>query len=156
MFLLESDSLDCTSSLLQAGYAVNGGDDARGQSPAHLAARGGDAFCLLWLLRTGADPNQRDAFGETPVHKAAKAGSLECVSVLAASHAQLQICNNDGDTAEDVAWSAGFQDCARFLGTLRATRRVQTDPSSCTVAERKRGRASSDALDGKRARGGSG
>ncbi|KAK1792510.1 hypothetical protein P4O66_012443 [Electrophorus voltai] len=163
MFLLEPDSLDCTSSLLEAGYAVNGGEDTSGQSPAHLAACGGQAFCLLWLLRTGVDPNQQDAFGETPVHKAAKAGSLECVSVLVASDAQLEICNNEGRTAEDVAWSAGFQDCAKFLSTLRMTRLAQRDSPvgtaqpardtlNCTVAGHKRGRASSDALDGKRAR----
>ena len=51
--------LFCTSSLLEAGSAVNGAEDASGQSPAHVAACGGEAFCLLWLLQTGADPNQQ-------------------------------------------------------------------------------------------------
>lgn len=40
---------------------MNGGLDGpgHGQSPAHLAACGGQAFCLLWLLQTGADANQQ-------------------------------------------------------------------------------------------------
>ncbi|XP_016097302.1 ankyrin repeat domain-containing protein 37 [Sinocyclocheilus grahami] len=90
MFLLETESLDCTSNLFESGFAVNGGLSGRGQSPAHLAACGGQAFCLLWLLQTAADANQQDASGETPMHKAARAGSLECISVLMASEAHFE------------------------------------------------------------------
>ncbi|XP_030644210.1 ankyrin repeat domain-containing protein 37 [Chanos chanos] len=164
MFLFEADSqLDCMGSLFEVGYAVNSGGDDSGQSPAHLAACGGDAFCLLWLLQTGADPNQQDVFGETPVHKAARAGSLECISVLTASDAQLEICNNEGKTAEDLAWFYNFAECGRFLSTLRETRHMKSGGSipvaptersnlSCTLAGQKRGWVSADAQDGKKAK----
>ncbi|XP_072526086.1 ankyrin repeat domain-containing protein 37 [Salminus brasiliensis] len=150
MFLLEPETMLCASSLLEAGSAVNGGEDASGQSPAHVAACGREAFCLLWLLHTGADPNQQDSFGETPVHKAARAGSLECISVLVASDAQLEIRNSEGLTAEDVAWSAGRENCGRLLRTLRNN----VQPLTCTAPGRKRARehASLDAVDGKKAK----
>ncbi|MBN3317327.1 ANR37 protein, partial [Atractosteus spatula] len=60
MLLLDPDSqLDCRGGLVQAGSAVNCAGDPCGQSPLHLAASGGDAFCLLWLLQTGGDANQQ-------------------------------------------------------------------------------------------------
>lgn len=42
-----------------------------GQSPAHLAACGGQAFCLLWLLQTGADANQQVGYAvsKTSINK---------------------------------------------------------------------------------------
>ncbi|KAG5848318.1 ankyrin repeat domain-containing protein 37 [Anguilla rostrata] len=126
MFLLDSDSqLDCLSNLLEAGCAVNSTGDPSGQSPAHLAACGGQAFCLLWLLQTGADANLQDSSGETPIHKAARAGSLECISVLIASDAQLEICNHDGKTAEDLAWTYGYLECGKYLSTLRMNRSLK-------------------------------
>lgn len=168
MLLLDSDAqMDCYDNLFEAGYAVNSVGDSWEQSPAHLAACGGQAFCLLWLLQTGADANQKDISGETPVHKAARAGSLECLSVLAASDAKLEICNNDGKTAEDLAWHYGFTQCGRFLSTLRLTRHRkgcvgvpveiahvahETVNLSCTAAGQKRARVSPDAQDGKKSR----
>ncbi|XP_067259181.1 ankyrin repeat domain-containing protein 37 [Chanodichthys erythropterus] len=163
MFLLETESLDCTSNLFESGYAVNGelSGPGHGQSPAHLAACGGQAFCLLWLLQTGADANQQDASGETPIHKAARAGSLECISVLMASYAHFDICNNAGQTAEDIAWSCGFEECGRFLNMHRRTRDLKNASSSplaerhvlsSTLAGQKRGRTVSSAQDGKKAR----
>lgn len=38
---------------------MNAPADAFGQSPAHLAACGGQAFFLLWQLQTGANLNQQ-------------------------------------------------------------------------------------------------
>ncbi|KAK2908707.1 hypothetical protein QQF64_001368 [Cirrhinus molitorella] len=161
MFLLEAESLDCMSNLFESGFAVNGGLDGSGQSPAHLAACGGQAFCLLWQLQTGADANQQDASGETPVHKAARAGSLECISVLLASDAHFDICNSAGQTAEDIAWSCGFEECGRFLNMHRRTQDLKNTSLSSfserhmlssTLAGQKRGRASSSAQDGKKAR----
>ncbi|XP_042622927.1 ankyrin repeat domain-containing protein 37 [Cyprinus carpio] len=161
MFLLETESLDCMSNLFESGFAVNGGLNGPGQSPAHLAACGGQAFCLLWLLQTGADANQQDANGETPMHKAARAGSLECISVLMASDAHFDICNNAGQTAEDIAWSCGFDECGRFLNMHRRTRDLKNASLSSlserhilssTLAGQKRGCAGSSAQDGKKAR----
>ncbi|XP_056316818.1 ankyrin repeat domain-containing protein 37 [Danio aesculapii] len=161
MFLLETESLDCMSDLFESGFAVNGGLDGPGQSPAHLAACGGQAFCLLWLLQTGVDANQQDASGETPMHKAARSGSLECISVLMAKNAQFGICNNAGQTPEDIAWSCGYEECGRFLNMHRRTQDLKKASSSSlserrvltsTIAGQKRGYTASGAQDGKRAR----
>ncbi|XP_059407957.1 ankyrin repeat domain-containing protein 37 [Carassius carassius] len=160
MFLLETESLDCMSRLFENGFAVNGGLNGPGQSPAHLAACGGQAFCLLWLLQTGADANQQDASGETPMHKAARAGSLECISVLMASDAHFDICNNAGQTAEDIARTCGFDECGRFLNMHRRTLNLKNASLSSlserhtlsrTLAGQKRG-ADSSAQDWKKAR----
>ncbi|KGL83672.1 Ankyrin repeat domain-containing protein 37, partial [Tinamus guttatus] len=87
-----------SSSLLEAGAAVNAPADASGQSPARLAACGGEAFFLLWQLQTGANLNQQDCLGEAPIHKAAKIGSLECLALLVAGDANIDLCNNSGQT----------------------------------------------------------
>ncbi|KFO99402.1 Ankyrin repeat domain-containing protein 37, partial [Calypte anna] len=86
------------SNLLEAGNGVNAPADAFGQSPAHLAACGGEAFFLLWQLQTGANLNQQDCLGEAPIHKAAKVGSLECLALLVAGDAKIDLCNNSGQT----------------------------------------------------------
>lgn len=162
MLLLNSDAqFDCLSNLVEAGTAVNSSGDPFGQSPVHLAACGDQAFCLLWLLKTGADANEQDCYGEAPIHKAAKAGSLECISLLIASDARLGLCNNDGQTAEDLAWSYGFHDCARFLTAVKMTQslkssgppeRMDFGDLSHTVAGQKRACTSNVDNDRKRAR----
>ncbi|KAL4597414.1 ankyrin repeat domain-containing protein 37 [Arapaima gigas] len=152
--------LDCLSSLLEAGDAVNSMADPCGQSPAHVAAWGGQASCLLWLLQSGADANQQDRCGETPIHKAARAGSAECLGVLVASDARLDICNNEGKTAEDLAWACGFPYCARLLETLRCIRNPVGDVAAqdrrglfcCTLAGQKRVLGSPEVQGGKRPR----
>ncbi|NXE92995.1 ANR37 protein, partial [Menura novaehollandiae] len=78
------------SNLFEAGTGVNAPADAFGQSPAHLAAFGGEAFFLLWQLQTGANLNQQDCLGEAPIHKAAKVGSLECLALLVAGDAKIE------------------------------------------------------------------
>lgn len=73
----------------------------------------------------------------------------------------LSICNNAGQTAEDIAWSCGFEECGRFLNMHRRTRDLKNASSSplaerhvlsSTLAGQKRGRATSSAQDGKKAR----
>ncbi|XP_063074667.1 ankyrin repeat domain-containing protein 37 [Engraulis encrasicolus] len=164
MLLLDDSQVCSSDSLLELGCAVNSSGDSWGQTPAHLAACGGQAFCLLWLLQTGADANHQDSAGETPFHKAARVGSLECLSALVACDAQLDVCNNDGKTAEDLAWHYGFTECGRFLSTLRLTHHRKAclgvheegafgvRPDSCTITGQKRARISPDAQDGKKSR----
>ncbi|XP_030418911.1 ankyrin repeat domain-containing protein 37 isoform X1 [Gopherus evgoodei] len=132
--------LDCSSEsdglslLLEVGTGVNAPADAFGQSPAHLAACGGQAFFLLWQLQTGANLNQQDCHGEAPIHKAAKVGSLECLALLVASDARIDLCNNDGQTAEDLAWAFGFLECAKFLTTAKHTQNMKLkEQSSCSL-----------------------
>ncbi|XP_030904828.2 ankyrin repeat domain-containing protein 37 isoform X2 [Melopsittacus undulatus] len=113
------------SGLLEAGAAVNAPADAFGQSPAHLAACGGEAFFLLWQLQTGANLNQQDCLGEAPIHKAARVGSLECLALLVAGDAKIDLCNNSGQTAADLALAYGFLECARFLRTTQHTQTMK-------------------------------
>ncbi|XP_050803171.1 ankyrin repeat domain-containing protein 37 isoform X2 [Gopherus flavomarginatus] len=134
--------LDCSSEsdglslLLEAGTGVNAPADAFGQSPAHLAACGGQAFFLLWQLQTGANLNQQDCHGEAPIHKAAKVGSLECLALLVASDARIDLCNKDGQTAEDLAWAFGFLECAKFLTTAKHTQNMKLkEQSSCSLKD---------------------
>ncbi|XP_065551775.1 ankyrin repeat domain-containing protein 37 isoform X2 [Lathamus discolor] len=113
------------SELLEAGAAVNAPADAFGQSPAHLAACGGEAAFLLWQLQTGANLNQQDCLGEAPIHKAARVGSLECLALLVAGDAKIDLCNNSGQTAADLALAYGFLECARFLRTTQHTQTMK-------------------------------
>ncbi|XP_044153686.1 ankyrin repeat domain-containing protein 37 [Bufo gargarizans] len=115
------DEFYSLSELMEPGGAVNYAGDALGQTPAHMAAHWGQAFFLLWQLRTGVDINQQDFFGETLIHKAARSGSLECLSVLVAHDARLDVCNKEGLTAEALALSGGFEECAKFLAAVKHT-----------------------------------
>ncbi|XP_021397526.2 ankyrin repeat domain-containing protein 37 [Lonchura striata] len=123
--------LDCSSesgsfsNLFETGTGVNAPEDASGQSPAHLAACGGEAFFLLWQLQTGANLNQQDCLGEAPIHKAAKVGSLECLALLVAGDAKIDLCNNSGQTAADLALDYGFLECAKFLRTIQHTQTMK-------------------------------
>ncbi|XP_062991181.1 ankyrin repeat domain-containing protein 37 [Elgaria multicarinata webbii] len=117
---------DGLSRLLEAGTEVNVAPDVFVQSPAHLAARGGHAFFLLWQLQTGANLNQQDWLGEAPIHKAAKVGSLECLTLLVASHASIDLRNKNGQTAEDLASAFGFLECAQFLMSVKHMRTRKT------------------------------
>ncbi|XP_062431717.1 ankyrin repeat domain-containing protein 37 isoform X2 [Rhea pennata] len=120
--LMESSSFN---DLFEAGTGVNAPADAFGQSPAHLAACGGEAFFLLWQLQTGANLNQQDRLGEAPIHKAAKVGSLECLALLVAGDAKIDLCNNNGQTAADLALAYGFLECAKFLTTIQHTQAMK-------------------------------
>ncbi|XP_075716298.1 ankyrin repeat domain-containing protein 37 isoform X2 [Rhinoderma darwinii] len=122
--LLLQEEFYSSSQLMESGSAVNSPGDALGQTPAHLAAHGGQAFFLLWQLQTGVDINQQDLFGETLLHKAARSGSLECLSVLVAHDARLDVCNKEGLTAEALAFSSGFEDCAKYLATVKHTQDI--------------------------------
>ncbi|XP_032855056.2 ankyrin repeat domain-containing protein 37 isoform X2 [Tyto alba] len=127
------------SNLFEAGTGVNAPADAFGQSPAHLAACGGEAFFLLWQLQTGANLNQQDCLGEAPIHKAAKAGSLECLALLVAGDAKIDLCNNSGQTAADLALAYGFLECAKFLTTIHHTQTMKPRGQSGYSLSDKRG-----------------
>ncbi|KAM4050846.1 ankyrin repeat domain-containing protein 37 [Anomaloglossus baeobatrachus] len=154
----EDEEFFSLSELMECGGAVNSPGDALGQTPAHLAAHGGQAFILLWQLQTGVDINQQDLFGETLIHKAARCGSLECLSVLVAHDARLDVCNKEGLTAEALALSRGFKECARYLATVKQTQDTFSRARSSmqhlkeTPAGIKRGQCNISATYGKRRR----
>ncbi|XP_073434728.1 ankyrin repeat domain-containing protein 37 [Dendrobates tinctorius] len=156
LYQRDDEEFPCLSQLMECGGAVNSPGDALGQTPAHLAAHGGQAFILLWQLQTGVDINQQDIFGETLIHKAARCGSLECLSVLVAHDARLDLCNKEGLTAEAVALSRGFEKCARYLATVKQTQDLFSRALSSmqdlkeTTAGIKRGQCNVSAAYGKR------
>ncbi|XP_053830981.1 ankyrin repeat domain-containing protein 37 [Vidua macroura] len=137
--------LDCSSefgsfsNLFETGSGVNAPADASGQSPAHLAACGGEAFFLLWQLQTGANLNQQDCLGEAPIHKAAKVGSLECLALLVAGDAKIDLCNNSGQTAADLALDYGFLECAKFLRTIQHTQTMKLKGQSGSLLSDRHG-----------------
>ncbi|XP_056415861.1 ankyrin repeat domain-containing protein 37 [Hyla sarda] len=158
MLQQQGDELYSLSTLMECGGAVNSPGDDLGQTPAHLAAHGGQAFFLLWQLQTGVDINQQDLFGETLIHKAARCGSLECLSVLVARDARLDVCNKEGFTAEALALSGGFEECARYLEAVKHTQDIFSRAHSSmqdfkdTTAGTKRGLCNVSAAYGKRRR----
>ncbi|XP_018098677.1 ankyrin repeat domain-containing protein 37 [Xenopus laevis] len=158
MLQLCDSECDGLSALMECGGDVNSPGDTMGQSPAHLAAGGGQAFFLLWQLQNGVNVNQQDCFGEALIHKAARSGSMECLSLLVASDARIDMCNKDGHTAEEVALFGGFLDCARYLATVKLTQdtfsRAQSSLNDLkeTAAGVKRGQCYQSISHGKRRR----
>ncbi|XP_068134797.1 ankyrin repeat domain-containing protein 37 [Hyperolius riggenbachi] len=150
--------VDSLSQLMESGWEVNSPGDRLGQTPAHLAACGGQAFFLLWQLQTGVDIHQQDLLGETLAHKAARSGSIECLSVLIAHDARLDVCNKDGLTPEDLAVFGGFDECAKYLATVKHTQDIFSRAQSSmhnlkdTTAGLKRVQSSTAASCGKRRR----
>jgi len=67
---------------LARGATPNRPDD-QGQAPIHLAAAGGHAEFIRWLIEAGAAVDLKDGTSEyTALHHAASHGQLECVRVL--------------------------------------------------------------------------
>ena len=60
--------------------------DALGRLPLHLAAQAGAADSVTFLLKSGANPNQRADTGLTPLHYATKVHQLvHCIVIRACS-----------------------------------------------------------------------
>lgn len=51
--------LECVLRLVQVGCEVNAVTTRFSQTPAHIAAFGGNPECLVWLLQAGADINRQ-------------------------------------------------------------------------------------------------
>lgn len=101
--------------LLEYGASCDAATERLNQTPAHIAAYGGQSHCLKWLLHCGATLSRQDYMGETPCHKAARTGSMECISLLVSQGAKLHMRNQSGNTPSQVAASSGFSECANYL-----------------------------------------
>ena len=60
--------------------------DEKGNTPMHLACKGGDSNIVNLLTKKGAKTNATNRKKKTPVHTAAKYGSVDVVKVLIQEH----------------------------------------------------------------------
>ncbi|MCW5943129.1 MAG: ankyrin repeat domain-containing protein [Fimbriimonadaceae bacterium] len=80
--------------------------DARnkaGETPLHVAARGGNRFAMPALIAAGADVNARDHAGETPLHKLSRLLLPSTAFILLKAGADPKVRDAAGRTALDVA-----------------------------------------------------
>lgn len=66
--------------------------NARGQTPLHIAAQKGDISIVRLLLDSKTvNVNAQDSSGATPLHLASENGHIEVVKLLVAHNAQLDV-----------------------------------------------------------------
>ncbi|CAL4076985.1 unnamed protein product, partial [Meganyctiphanes norvegica] len=64
------------------GVVINGRNRTGQSMPIHMAAEGGHARLVRFLVENGASPKAEDGAGFTPIHLAARYGHLEVLDVL--------------------------------------------------------------------------
>ena len=99
---------------LEAGADVNA-STMWGQTPLHLASRGGRPEMVLLLIHAGGNVNAQDQWGQTPLHLAVAERHADTARLLIESGADAQIKNNSQATALDLAVASGSQDIVKML-----------------------------------------
>jgi ankyrin repeat protein len=102
--------------LIDAGIPLDKPDE-KGDTPLHLAARGGLLVMMEQLLASGV-PVDRINFrtGDSALHDAAMAGKSECVaSLLQHSSSLVGVANMAGDLPLHKAAAAGHEECVRCM-----------------------------------------
>lgn len=94
--------------------------DSLQRTPAHWAARNGDAEILTLLIEKGADVNCIDQNGVTPLHSASARGFGDMVRLLIANGAGINARLSTGDTPLQGAIMRGQVPTARLLIELGA------------------------------------
>ncbi|XP_018652671.1 putative fetal globin-inducing factor [Schistosoma mansoni] len=79
--------------------------DQDGYTALHRAAYGGHVEVLQYLMKYGANINNRTEDGWTPLHSAAFWNKLSCVQLLISAGADLNALTNSGQTALHLAVS---------------------------------------------------
>ncbi|MPC10900.1 Ankyrin-2 [Portunus trituberculatus] len=93
--------------LLAAGADVDGRTDL-GNSPLHLAARGGYGEAIVQLVHSGAFVDAINRSGVTPLQMALAHGHVEVAQTLLRFNADMFLQNKVGETAYDVANQLGY------------------------------------------------
>lgn len=86
---------------LSLGAPVNA-TDAQGNTPLHLAARGGHASLITPLIHSGAWVDEVNEEGQSPLHLAARAGSAQTCLILLAFAADAAKKDRQGRTPIDL------------------------------------------------------
>ncbi|XP_008490090.2 ankyrin repeat domain-containing protein 37 [Calypte anna] len=136
--------LDCSSesgsfsNLLEAGNGVNAPADAFGQSPAHLAACGGEAFfpTLATTDRRKFEPTGLP--WRSPNSQSSKSWEfgMPCSPLLLVM-LKLTCATTVDKQAADLALAYGFLECAKFLTTVQHTQTMKLrGQSACSLSDK--------------------
>lgn len=117
---VESGSLlgvqEAVQQIQQAGVDVAHVKDFAGLSAAHVAARGGHADILKWLIQGYVPVGEINDMGEQCIHIACKAGKLQCVRILLNHSLNLVYDTTpDGDTPIHIASREGWVDIVKLI-----------------------------------------
>ena len=80
-----------------------------------IAAMGGYADVVEWLLQYDADVNFQCIFGTTPIMRAARVGHLKCIKVLLKYNADVNLLSNDGHSVLMSACTLGSEEVVDLL-----------------------------------------
>ena len=108
--------LDKAEKLIRAGANINAKFRLTGgQTTLTMAATGGSAKVVTWLLEHGAEPNAVTDSGRTALMQAAMRGNHDQVRVLLAHGADADISDKNGETALTLAQGHGHDEVAIML-----------------------------------------
>ena len=113
-FTANLNSFEMAGLLIANGADVNQKSDD-GQSPLHIAVRGGNDRLVELLIANGADVNAKDFEDYTPLHNAAWNGRLGVVEVLVSNGADINASAYDGRTPYRCATRKNHQDVTAFF-----------------------------------------
>ncbi|XP_055858341.1 ankyrin-1-like isoform X2 [Episyrphus balteatus] len=97
-----------------------------GQTPLHLAAKGGNNDVIYILLHVGANICARDINGSTPLHVAAAESSVYVVRRLVYQGADIDEINKEGQTALHIACTYGKYENVKFLLNFGSDVNIET------------------------------
>ncbi len=87
---------------------INAINDNSGSTLLHLVAEKFDYSFAEFLLKNGADPNQKNRLGQTPLHIAASEGERSFVELLLANKADINARDDQGNTPISAAIQISF------------------------------------------------
>ena len=101
--------------------------DARGQTPLHLAAAFGQAEAAGLLIQLGADVNARSNDGSTPLHQAALFGRTGIVKLLLEKGARIDVQNARFQAPTDTVARPWGPQLERMYGWFQRRQQIKLD-----------------------------